>query len=99
MGKKIITAVLALGILLWFFIALGKLNAGQENEGKEQLQEALRRSAVACYASQGQYPPNLEYLCRHYGVQIDESRYHVFYEVFAENLMPQITVTERAYEE
>ena len=34
----------------------------------------------------------LDYLREHYGIRIDENRYIVFYEVFAENLMPEITV-------
>jgi len=49
---------------------------------------------VACYAAEGIYPPTTEYLVEHYGIQIDHSRYAVFYEVFAENLMPEITVVE-----
>ena len=79
-------------VLLWFFIALGRLGSGQTQEGKQQLETALRRAAVACYATEGIYPPTLDYLTEHYGIQIDRSRYSVFYEIFAENLMPQITV-------
>ncbi len=56
------------------------------------METALRRAAVACYAAEGIYPPTLDYLKQHYGVQIDENRYAVFYEVFADNLMPDITV-------
>ena len=33
-----------------------------------------------------------EYLEEHYGVQIDRTRYHVFYEGFASNIIPDITV-------
>lgn len=49
---------------------------------------------MACYAAEGIYPPDLDYLKDHYGVQVDEERYTVFYSVFAENLMPDITVLE-----
>ena len=48
----------------------------------------------ACYAAEGIYPPNLEYLEEYYGLQIDETRYTVHYSAFAENLMPDITVLE-----
>lgn len=89
---KILLPVLALGLLLWFFSALGHFGSGQAQEGKQQLETALRRAAVACYAAEGIYPPTLDYLTEHYGIQIDRSRYSVFYEIFAENLMPQITV-------
>ena len=49
---------------------------------------------MACYASQGVYPPDLDHLTEHYGIQIQEERYNVFYEIFADNLMPDITVVE-----
>ncbi len=88
--------ILPVGILvvLLFFTALNSLDAGQSEEGRRQLEETLRRSAVACYATEGVYPPTIAYLEEHYGVQIDRDRYGVFYEVFAENLMPNITVVE-----
>ena len=82
-------------VLLWFFTALNQLGSGQSQEGQQQLETALRRAAVACYAAEGVYPPTLEYLTEHYGVQIDAARYRVFYEIFADNLMPDITVLER----
>lgn len=87
---------LLLALILWFFLtALGNLDQGQRQEGKLQLEEAIRRSAVACYAAEGIYPPSLAYLQQHYGLQIDEGNYLVVYEVFAENLMPDITVLEK----
>lgn len=49
---------------------------------------------MACYAIDGVYPPDLEYLKEHYGIQIDEDRYTVHYIPIAENLMPEITVLE-----
>lgn len=88
-------AAVALAVALWFFAALNQLGAGQAEEGRLQLETALRRAAVACYAAEGVYPPTLNYLTEHYGVQVDADRYTVFYEVFAENLMPEITVLEK----
>ena len=82
-------------VLLLFLTGLSNLDRDRSEEGRKQLEEALRRGAVACYAAEGIYPPNLEYLEEHYGVQVDEERYAVFYEVFASNLMPDITVLER----
>lgn len=90
--RQLLIPLLVVGVLLWFFTALGHLGTGQAQEGRQQLETALRRAAVACYATEGVYPPTLEYLTDHYGIQIDRSHYSVFYEIFAENLMPQITV-------
>ena len=93
--KGILAAVLLLAVLLWFFAALGHAGRYSGEEGRRQLEEALRRSAVACYAAEGRYPPDVAYLEEHYGIRVDTERYTVFYEVFAENLMPQITVLQR----
>ena len=38
------------------------------------------------------YPPSVEYLEEHYGIQIDRDKYAVFYEGFASNMVPDITV-------
>ncbi len=81
-------------VALLFFTALHGLQSGQNEEGRRQLEESLRRAAVTCYATEGIYPPTISYLEDRYGVQIDRTRYGVFYEVFAENLMPNITVVE-----
>lgn len=82
-------------VLLLFFTCLSSLERGSSEEGRQQLEEALRRGAVACYAAEGIYPPDLDYLIEHYGIQVDEKHYAVYYEVFASNLMPDITVLER----
>lgn len=83
-----------IAVLAMFLVGVSQLAAKQQDRGMDQLEKALRRAAVACYAVEGIYPPNVAYLQENYGIQIDESRYAVFYEVFAENVMPEITVVE-----
>ena len=80
--------------LLCFFTAISELESGRSDQGRAQLEAALRRSAVACYAAEGIYPPELSYLEEHYGLQIDEERYIVHYDVFGSNMMPDITVLD-----
>lgn len=92
--KNLVMPLAALGVVLFFAMALNSLEQGQSEKGLIQLEEALRRGCVSCYAAEGIYPPTLEYLQEHYGVQVDGTRYKVFYEAFAENLMPVITVLE-----
>ena len=84
----------ALGILLFFSTSLDHLESGRNEEGKQQLEDSLRRAAVACYAAEGAYPMDVAYLEEHYGIQVDADRYTVRYDAFAENLMPDITVLE-----
>ena len=90
--------VLAAAVLCFFLTAVSNIEFGQRAEGKKQLEDALRRTAVACYAVEGIYPPSLDYMQEHYGIRIDEERYAVKYEVIASNLMPDITVLERDHE-
>ena len=82
-------------VLLIFSVSISRLEQGQHREDKQILEEALRRTAVACYASEGFYPPNVSYMQQHYGLQFDESRFTVRYEIFASNLMPDITVLDK----
>ena len=94
-GMKIRNVILALAVLLCFLTAVERLEQGRKDEGKQQLEDAVRRTAVACYASEGFYPPDVDYMVQHYGLQYDEAVYRVHYEIFASNLMPEITVVEK----
>ncbi len=86
--------VIVIAVLIFSATAFNSLDEGRGQESLEQLQEAIRRSCVACYAAEGAYPPSLEYIQKYYGVQIDEAKYTVHYMVIADNLMPDITVLE-----
>ena len=99
--RKIARSLAALGMplillaaLVFFERGLSALSSGQSQEALARLTQAIRRSCVACYAAEGSYPEDLDYLKEHYGLQIDEERYTVFYEPVGANLMPQITVLE-----
>lgn len=90
----VFAAVLFAAVMIWFLSSVGNLARDSGEMGRRQLENALRRSAAACYAAEGIYPPTLDYLVEHYGVRI-EDEYIVFYENFASNLMPDITVLEK----
>jgi len=92
--KTIAALLLAGAVLLWFFTALGNLERKSGEEARRLLEDALRRGAAACYAAEGIYPPSVAYLTEHYGIRVDDSRFAVHYEIFADNLMPSITVLE-----
>lgn len=85
----------AAGVLVLFLLGMHQLEQGHRAADLENLKNALRRTAAACYAVEGAYPPDVDYMRRHYGLQYDESRFFVDYELTASNLMPQITVLER----
>ena len=90
LGGFFLAAALGIGALA----GIGNAESAGDAQRLAQLEEALRRSAVACYAAEGIYPPDLAYMEERYGLQIDTDRYTVYYDVFASNLMPDITVLE-----
>lgn len=92
--RTLAAALAAAAAAALLLVSVGNVSRGSADKGRERLEEAIRRSAVTCYATEGVYPPTLDYLEEHYGLQVDRARYTVHYDVFAENLMPDITVLE-----
>lgn len=54
--------------------------------------ETIVKYAIQCYASEGSYPPSLEYLEANYGLILNRDRYLYYYEIFASNVLPDIRV-------
>ena len=73
---------------------LNQTAASSKSEGLRILEDSVRRAVVKCYAVEGSYPENVAYLEDHYGIHIDRTKYVVHYEIFASNIMPDITVIE-----
>ena len=88
----VLMLLLTLCICAVFLFSLRNLRVDHAQKDKEQLEQALTRAAVACYAAEGVYPPSLEYLTEHYAVSINEETYTVKYKYIASNLLPDITV-------
>lgn len=93
MKKRSLALLLAVALL--FLGAVNRLEDGRRAAGVQQLETALRRTAVSCYAAEGFYPPDVAYMQEHYGLRFDEENYVVHYQVTASNWMPDITVLER----
>lgn len=95
MKKRLKVGVLFISIIAAFLIllrAVGNVDNGQQMESQRQLEESIHRAIMTCYATEGFYPPSMDYLEQNYGILIDEAYYTVFYEVFADNIMPTVTV-------
>lgn len=92
---RVISVLLTAVLIVVLLLSIANVGKDSRKDGVRQLETSIRRSVTACYASEGVYPPNLEYLKNHYGLQVNEDRYVVHYTIFAENMMPDITVLER----
>ena len=75
-----------------FIFSLMRLDRGSTEIQRQQLEDSIRRACISCYSLEGIYPPTLQYLVDNYGLQINDKHYAVFYDIFAENIMPDITV-------
>ena len=88
----LLSALLLAAALALFLAGTRSASVRPETEQLTILENAIRRASVQCYAIEGRYPPSVEYLEDHYGIVVDTDRYAVFYDGFASNLMPDITV-------
>lgn len=84
--------ILFLILLLFLWVGASEVSRRSALESTRLLTEAVDRAVVQCYAVEGMYPPNVEYLEDHYGLLVDHDRYIVHYEAFASNLFPTIAV-------
>lgn len=94
-ARKEIAIVLLMAVLLvGVWLLIGRLGTSSDNAQTQFVTDAVHNAALTCYAVEGAYPDNLEYLRKNYGLAYDESRYMVTYSAFASNLLPEIYVTE-----
>ncbi|MBQ6603392.1 MAG: hypothetical protein IJH99_08345 [Eubacterium sp.] len=64
-------------------------------EAAVSIAESIREKARQCYAVEGAYPPNLEYLEDNYGLQVNTRQYYISYEAFAANVPPAVMVVPK----
>lgn len=87
-----------LSILLFLFFSIffvqgiHTVDDTTSHEQVKSLELAIRRSIVQCYAVEGTYPPNLDYLKEHYGIFYDSELFYVDYTSIGSNIMPDITI-------
>lgn len=89
---RFLSIVLFVGIAVLFFLAVDATGKSSISKQQESLETALSRDIVQCYAIEGRYPPDLEYLEQHYGLTYDKKTFFVDYIPVASNLYPDVTV-------
>lgn len=89
---KIINVALIVLLVCYLYFSVENVQKNKESENLNILSDAIRRSAVQCYAIEGFYPPNIDFLENNYGLVVDHDKYVISYSVFASNIMPDIEV-------
>lgn len=83
--------------LLLFLLSHTADSIRQSNAAEQMaiLEKAVNRSITQCYALEGTYPPDMEYLTAHYGLTYDHDQYFIDYQYIGANLRPDITILKR----
>ena len=73
-------------------VSFGMREQAPSDKAVANIQKAIAKAAVCCYALEGAYPPDLQYLKDNYNIIIDEKRYYCEIEPFGSNVRPGIIV-------
>lgn len=95
MLPPVLTLGVAAAALVWFYISLSGASRGGTEAGRMAAENAVKRAVLTCYALEGAYPENYDYLEENYGISVNTDRYIIHYEIFASNIMPDISVLVR----
>lgn len=99
MNKKsymTLLSVICISAVLFLFIkAMNNIGTANDAEQAQILEQALTRSITACYALEGAYPPDIDYLVEHYGLTYDSAEYFIDYQYIGSNLRPDVTIIKK----
>ena len=92
LGGVLLPAVTFVLVLMLVLAGVRSIDKTTNEEQLKSLESSILKSAVQCYALEGQYPESLSYLKEHYGITYDASRYMVSYQAYGANMLPTIKV-------
>lgn len=93
--RMLLSACVFLVIIFVFFQGISSISSGTRKRQRESLENAVMRSVTHCYAVEGVYPPDLDYLKQNYGLTYDEALFFVDYRTIGSNILPDITIIEK----
>ena len=88
---SIIVSVLVI-VAIAAVIFIGFDRKGLQDRQTELVKDSVVSCIVQCYALEGKYPDDLEYLAENYGLVMDSDRYIYHYDKFASNILPYVQV-------
>ena len=93
--KDVATILIFVALIVGFILLVNNVSDKNSTREIDIVRDAVKNAALTCYAVEGMYPENLDYLREHYNLSYNEDRYIVYYRPLASNLMPTIKVVER----
>ena len=88
----VLLLVLAIALLI---VSANSLTESGSSREEEIVSSALERSITQCYALEGAYPPDLDYLQTHYGFTYNREHFFIDYQYIGGNLRPNITIIKK----
>ena len=76
-------------------ISLSGYTDSYSDKKLSEVRDTVLSYVAQCYALEGDYPPDLEYLAENYGLQLDKERYIYHYDMYASNILPDVRVFAR----
>lgn len=87
--------ILFIALFTQLYIGIVDFERNSNMERMEVIESAIQKAAVQCYAIEGSYPPNLEYLVENYGLIVNEDKFIYHYEAMTANILPKIAVYKK----
>ena len=87
----IVSVIIVGGFVIY---GVGNVSRSASQERLKAAEQSVARATVQCYAIEGRYPPDLDYLEENYGLILDREHYVYHYRLEGSNLMPEIQVFE-----
>ena len=92
--SAVVPVLFTTAVMGMIVFGLRQTEEANRSEGLRILEDSIRRAVVVCYAVEGRYPSDIGHIEENYGIRIDRTKYVVHYDIFASNLLPDITVIE-----
>lgn len=89
---QFLPVLLLLFVTALFAFSSDNLTNAADSREQEIVSTALNRSITQCYALEGNYPPDLDYLCDHYGFTYNKDHFFIDYQYIGSNLRPDVTI-------
>lgn len=92
---RFVPLLLGIAAIAFLWISADHMSTENTAHEKEIVSTALTRSLTQCYALEGFYPPDLDYLCDHYGFTYNQNHFFIDYQYIGGNLRPDVTIIEK----
>lgn len=79
-------------IILVTIISVKSVQDTRRLENAEIIETGVRRAAMECYATEGFFPEDIDYLIENYHLYTDKEHCIIHYSAISSNIMPEIKV-------